>query len=215
MTAARVLLVDNHPIVSESIRWLLRDQPEFQVVGAASETEGAWAAVVELKPDLIVLDLELPGAGGVALAKRLRLNYPDIKVVILTGHAELQFINETLRAGVHGYVLKTDACGQLPTALQTVLAGHRFLSQEISTRVAREYRTQIGPNRDRSSALSTRELDVLKRVAEGQTSRRIACELGIGSRTVENDRRRLRAKLGFGKVVELTKYALREGLIAR
>ena len=142
MTPAKILLVDDHQIMRDGLRLLLREHPEFQVVGAAFETEAAWLAVKDLEPDIVILDLELPGAGGTALALRIRLNYPEIKVVILTGHAELHFVNEALCAGAQGYVLKMNASAQLVAALKAVLAGQMYLCSEVSTLVEREHRRQ-------------------------------------------------------------------------
>jgi DNA-binding NarL/FixJ family response regulator len=211
VTPAKILLVDDHQIMRDGLRLMLRDLPEFRVVGDAFETEAAWQAVRELKPDLVLLDLELPGAGGVALANRLRQSFPDVKVVVLTGHAEEQFVNEALRAGVQGYVLKINASSQLVAALRAVLAGQVFLCPEVSTLVVREYRRKIDPAGG-VHVLSTRELDVLKRIAEGQTTKEIAFALGVSSKTVETHRLHLLDKLGIKSVAELTKYAVREGL---
>ena len=212
MTPARILLVDDHQIMRDGLRLLLRENPGFEVVGDAFDTEAAWRAVNELKPDLIILDLELPGAGGMALALRLQQNFPDIKVVILTGHTEPQFVNEALRAGVQGYVSKMNASSQLIAALQAVLAGHVYLCPEASTLVVREYRRHIDTNGGTAVALSVRELDVLKRIAEGQTTKEIAFALSVSTKTVETHRLHLLAKLGVKSVAELTKYAVREGL---
>jgi len=212
MTPAKILLVDDHQIMREGLRLLLRDQPKFQVVGDAIETEAAWLAIKELEPDVVVLDLELPGAGGVALAIRIRQNLPDIKVVILTGHTEPQIVKDVLRSGVHGYVLKMNASCELVGALHAVLAGQLYLCPEISTQVVREYRRHTNTPEESGSNLSARELDVLKRIAEGQTTKEIAFALGVSTKTVETHRVHLLTKLGVKSVAELTKYAVREGL---
>jgi DNA-binding NarL/FixJ family response regulator len=212
MTPAKILLVDDHQIMRDGLHLLLHDKPEFKIVGDAFDTEAAWLAAKELKPDLVILDLELPGIGGAALAHRLRQNLPEIKVVVLTGHAEPQIVKEVLRAGVHGYVLKMNASSELIAALRAVLAGQVYLCPEISTLVVREYRRQIDTSASSGSNLSTRELDVLKRIAEGQTTKEIAFALSVSTKTVETHRVHLLTKLGVKSVAELTKYAIREGL---
>lgn len=213
MTPAKILLVDDHQIIRDGLRLLLRDQPEFLVVGDAFDAEAAWLAVQKNEPDLIILDLALPGASGLTLVQRLRGEYPEIKVVVLTGHAEPQFVNEALRAGVNGYVLKLNASAEvLVAALRAVLAGQVYLCPQVSTLVVREYRRQIDPVDSAAPALSTRELDVLKRIAEGQTTKEIAFALGVSTKTIETHRLHLLSKLGVKSVAELTKYALREGL---
>lgn len=212
MTPARILLVDDHQIMRDGLRLLLREHARFEVVGDAFETEAAWLAVKELMPDLVILDLEVPGAGGMALALRLQQAYPEIKVVILTGHTEAQFVNEALRAGVQGYVSKMNASVQLLAALDAVLAGHVYLCPEASTLMVREYRRQIDSTGGGSNPLSARELDVLKRIAEGQTTKEIAFALSVSTKTIETHRLHLLSKLKLKSVAELTKYAVREGL---
>ncbi len=212
MTPAKILLVDDHQIMRDGLRLLLREHPEFQVVGAAFETEAAWLAVKDLEPDLVILDLELPGAGGTALALRIRLNYPEIKVVILTGHAELHFVNEALCAGAQGYVLKMNASAQLVAALKAVLAGQMYLCSEVSTLVEREHRRQSDPICDDTNAPTIRELDVLRRIAEGKTTKEIAFALGVSTKTIETHRLHLLSKLQVKSVAELTRYAVRVGL---
>ena len=212
MTPAKILLIDDHQIMRDGLRLLLRDKQEFHIVGDAFDTEAGWLAAKDLRPDVVILDLELPGIGGAALASRLRQNLPDIKVVILTGHTEPQIVKEVLRAGVHAYVLKMNASTELVAALRAVLAGQIYLCPEISTLVVREYRRQIDTTESSGPTMSTRELDVLKRIAEGQTTKEIAFALGVSTKTVETHRIHLLDKIGVKSVAELTKYAVREGL---
>jgi DNA-binding NarL/FixJ family response regulator len=212
VTPAKILLIDDHQIMRDGLRLLLRDKQEFHIVGDAFDTEAGWLAAKDLRPDVVILDLELPGIGGAALASRLRQNLPDIKVVILTGHTEPQIVKEVLRAGVHAYVLKMNASTELVAALRAVLAGQIYLCPEISTLVVREYRRQIDTTESSGPTMSTRELDVLKRIAEGQTTKEIAFALGVSTKTVETHRIHLLDKIGVKSVAELTKYAVREGL---
>lgn len=212
MTPAKILLVDDHRIMRDGLRLLLRDKPEFQVVGDACDTEAAWLAASELKPDIVILDLEIPGGGGVALTRRLRQNLPEIKVVVCTGHAEPQYVKDALGAGIQGYVLKMDASAELIAALRAVLAGQEYLSPAVSMVVVREYKRQTGSAEVLGHNLSARELDVLKRIAGGQTTKEIAFALGVSGSTVETHRLHLLAKLQVKSVAELTKYAVREGL---
>lgn len=212
MTPARILLVEDQQIMRGGLRSMLRGIPEFRVVGDVFDTKAAWLAAKRLTPDLVTLDLELPGSGGLALANRLGRRLPKIKVVMFTKHAEARFVNETLRAGVQGYVLKLNGNAQVVAALRAVLAGKVYLSPEISTLVMREYRRRIDSTENPLHNLSPREIDVLKRISKGQTSQEIAGALNASARTVENHRARLLTKLGVKSVAELTKYAVREGL---
>ena len=210
--AARILLVDDHQIMREGMRLLLHDQKDLEMVGNAFDSDSGWQAVVDLAPDLVVMDLDVPGEGGAALTARIRENYPEIKIVVLTGHAELKYVEAALRAGAQGYVLKTNGCVELLHALRTVLAGKSYLCPEVSTTVVREFHRHREPPRAGEPGLSTREIEVLTQIADGHSTKEIAFALGISGKTVETHRTNLMTKLGVNSVAELTKYALREGL---
>jgi DNA-binding NarL/FixJ family response regulator len=208
---ARILIADDHQIVSEGLRLLLRDRPEFEVVGRAFDADAAWEAIHDLKPDLVTVDLEMPRGGGLALARRLQQELPEIKVVVVTAHAEPRFIHDALRAGVHGYVLKANTGTQLVAAIRSALAGQVYLCPEVTTQVVQECRRRISRN-SASPALSARELEVLKRMADGQTTKEIAFALGVSAKTIDSHRLRIFVKLGINSVAELIKFAVREGL---
>jgi DNA-binding NarL/FixJ family response regulator len=208
----KILLVDDHQIIRDGLRLLFRDQPDMQVVGDAFNAEAAWQAIAELKPDVVVLDVELPGDDGLTLAERLHTTYPEIKVIMLTAHAEKEYVNQALRIGAAGYLLKLNACAQLLEAVRAVTTGQVYLSPEVSTVLVREYQRQLQTG-GRDDGLTARELEILKRLAEGQTTKEIAFALKVSAKTVETHRLNLMAKLGLRNLAELTKYALREGLI--
>ncbi len=209
---ARILLIDDHQIMRDGLRLLLREQPDLELVGSAFDSDAGWQAVVDLAPDLIVMDLDIPGEGGIALTARIRATHPDIKIVILTGHAEPQYIEAALQAGAEGYILKANGGADLLQALRSVLAGRNFLSQEVSHIVVNELRRHFDPPQKRGSALSTRESEVLKQIADGYSTKEIAFALGVSTKTIESHRMNLMEKLQINNVAELTKYALREGL---
>lgn len=210
--AARILLVDDHQIMREGVRLLLRDQAEFELVGNAFNSDGGWNAVVDLAPDLVIMDLDVPGEGGAALTARIRARYPEIKIVVLTGHAEPKYVEAALRAGADGFVLKNNGAAELLLAMRTVLSGRNYLCAEISTVVVHELQRQVDLRRDAGLALSPREMEVLKQIADGYSTKEIAFTLGVSGKTVETHRTNLMTKLGVNSVAELTKYALREGL---
>jgi len=212
VSPAKILLVDDHQILREGLRLVLQAEPGFEVVGEAGDTDTAWEAVNRLKPDFVILDLDLPGVGGAAFAVRLREQRPAIKIVIFTGRADPQFVDRTLSCGVQGYVLKTGAASQLVAALHAGLAGQTYLSPEISTLVVNRYRQKIETSDSAGRVLSARQLEVLKLIAEGQTTKEIAFALGLSTKTIESHRLQLLEKLGVTSVAQLTKYALREGL---
>jgi DNA-binding NarL/FixJ family response regulator len=212
MTSARILIVDDHQIMRDGLRLLLRGQEGLEVVGDAFDSETGWRAVQEMRPDLVILDVELPGTGGVPLARRVQRAFPETKVVILTGHAEEKFISAALQSGVQGYVLKELAGAELLTALRAVLAGQIYLAPEVSTLVVRSFRRQLEAGEASEGRLTDREREVLRRVAEGETTKGISFSLGVSMKTIETHRLNLMRKLGLRSVAELTKYALREGL---
>ena len=212
MIPAKILLVDSQKIMRDGLRQLLRDEPEFIIVGDAFDSETAWLALKNLNPDIIILDLEFPGEGGVELAQRLRQSYPQIKVVIFTGHEEPDIVKAALRAGVHGYALKMNASSELIEALRAVLAGKVYLCPRISAQVLREYSEKIKIAESPRGKLSARELDVLKRIADGGTTKEIALAMGVSSSTIETYRLHLLSKLQVKSVAALTKYAVRQGL---
>ena len=207
----RILLVDDHQIMRDGISLLLRTEPDFEIIGHAFDSEAAWLAVQEKQPDLVVMDLDIPGEGGIAITARIRSTYPDIKVIVLTGHAEPQYVNSALRAGANGYMLKFDAGDMLLSAIRIALSGQVYLSPEISTVVVKEYK-RTGEKGSEKNVPSAREIEILKRVADGQTTKEIAFALSLSIKTVETHRLNLMAKLGVNSVAELTKYAVREGI---
>ena len=208
--SARILLVDDHQMMRDGLRMLLCADPGLEIVGDAADSESAWQAVNSLRPDLVVMDIDMPGAGGIALTRRLREAFPEIKVVILTAHTEEQFVSAALRAGACGYLLKNNAGAELLTAVRAALAGQVFLCPESSTIVVREYQRQLGSTD--SGALSGREIEILKLIADGQNTKEIAFALQVSPKTIETHRINIMAKLGVDSVAKLTKYAVREGL---
>jgi len=194
------------------LRLLLRDQPDFELAGTAFDGDAGWSAVVALRPDLVVMDLDIPGGGGAALTARIRAQYPAIKVVVLTGHGEQQHVGAALRAGADGYVLKAGGGAELLHAMRTVLSGKNYLCAEVSTVVVRELQRPVDPQAKTAPVLSAREIEVLKLIADGHSTKEIAFTLGVSGKTVESHRVNLMAKLHLDSVAALTKYALREGL---
>lgn len=209
---ARILLVDDHPLLRGSIRELLgRMSPRIEIVGEAGDSEATWQNVVRLEPDLVLMDLDVPGEGGVELTRKIRKAFPKMLVLILTAHSGVQRINSALDAGASGYVLKSCSSHELVSAVESTLGGQIYLSPEVSTAVVREYHRQLKGNNDK--ALSPKELETLKRIAAGQTTKEIAFAMKVSVKTVESHRLNLMAKLEINTIAGLTKYAIREGLV--
>jgi DNA-binding NarL/FixJ family response regulator len=211
--AIRVLVADDHAIVRTGIRHVLETEPGFTVVGEASNGAEALALAVELAPDVVVLDISMPGGSGLGTAAELRRRCPDTRILILSMHDNAEYVLESLRAGVHGYLLKDSAATELGGAIRAVCQGESFFSPPVARQLGAVVRGELSGQAGAVAALTSRERQVLVGVAGGRTNKEIAQELGISHRTVESHRESLMRKLDVYTVAGLTKIALEEGLI--
>jgi DNA-binding NarL/FixJ family response regulator len=211
--AIRVLVADDHAIVRTGIRHVLETEPGFTVVGEASNGAEALALAVELAPDVVVLDISMPGGSGLGTAAELRRRCPDTRILILSMHDNAEYVLESLRAGVHGYLLKDSAAAELGGAIRAVCQGESFFSPPVARQLGAVVRGELSGQAGAVAALTSRERQVLVGVAGGRTNKEIAQELGISHRTVESHRESLMRKLDVYTVAGLTKIALEEGLI--
>jgi DNA-binding NarL/FixJ family response regulator len=210
----RVLVADDHAIVRTGIRHVLESGPGFSVVAEASTGAEALALASSLRPDVAVLDISLPGDSGLRVAAELRQRSPETHVLMLSMHDNTEYVLESLRAGVHGYLLKDSAAAELGTAIRALCRGESFFSPPVARQLGAVVRGELGGERPGALAqLTGRERQVLVGVAGGRTNKEIAQELGISHRTVESHRESLMRKLDVYTVAGLTKFALEEGLI--
>ncbi len=216
MSAApiRVLVADDHTIVRTGIRHVLESEPGFIVVGEASTGTEALELAASLRPDVAVLDISMPGLSGLRVAAELRERAPETQVLVLSMHDNTEYVLESLRAGVHGYLLKDTAATELRGAIRAVRRGESFFSPPIAARLSAVFRGDQGEPASRTlGQLTARERQVLVGVAQGHTNREIALQLGISHRTVETHRENLMKKLGVRTVAGLTRLALEAGLV--
>jgi DNA-binding NarL/FixJ family response regulator len=203
----RVLLIDDHALVRDGMRMHLGLQPELQVVGEADDGEAALAWLTRADPDampeLVITDIGMRGMGGIALASALHERYPELAVLILSMHDNLEYVRQAIRAGARGYVLKDAPAEELIAAIQAVLAGRVFYSARIARRMAEEMPAS-GP----LDALTPREHDILGGIGRGLANKDIAANLGVSVRTVETHRLNLKRKLGIESRAGLVKYAV-------
>ena len=211
----RVLVADDHAIVRTGIRHVLETEPGFSVVGEASNGAEALALALELTPDVAVLDISMPGGSGLQTAAELRRRSPDTRILILSMYDNAEYVLESLRAGVHGYLLKDSAAAELGQAIRAVCRGESFFSPPVARHLGAAVRGELGADQGALAGLTSRERQVLIGVADGRTNKEIAQELGISHRTVESHRESLMRKLDVYTVAGLTKIALEEGLIPR
>ncbi len=205
----RILLADDHLIFRQSLKGLL-EREGFQIIGEAADGQEAVRRARDLSPDVAVLDLAMPLLNGLDAAREIVRASPRTRPILLTMHTEDPYVMEALRAGIKGYVLKTQPSTDLVQAIQEVSRGRIYLSPGISRTVVDAYlaKTELPPD-----PLSPREREVLQLVAEGKTTKEIARLLGVSVKTAENHRTRIMAKLDIHETAGLVRYAIRHGII--
>jgi DNA-binding NarL/FixJ family response regulator len=209
----RILVADDHPIVRSGLRTILDAQPDLSVVAEAEDGAEAIKKALAADVDLAVLDVAMPKLTGIQAAAELHRRKPELKLLMLSMYDGEQFLFESLKAGASGYVLKSDADNDIVDACRQTMRGGSFLYPSAITALVRDY-VDRGPSDDAHfDVLTPRELQVLKLIAEAHTSKEIAAELVISIKTVERHRQNILEKLGMSDRVELTRYAIRRGLI--
>lgn len=210
-----VLLVEDHQIVRQGLRSLLNTAPGFRLVGDTGDGLTALQMIEQRRPDVLVLDLMLPGLNGLEVARQSRKNWPQTRIVVLSMHANEAYVAEAFRVGVAAYVLKSASSTELVSAIRAALDGRRYLSPPLSERSLAAYEAKLKTDELNSSRmLTTREREVLQLVAEGHTSAEIANRLAISPRTVEMHRHNLMEKLGLYSQAEVIRYAIQNGIIS-
>jgi DNA-binding NarL/FixJ family response regulator len=205
----RVLLADDHLIVRQGLKDLLQREG-FTVIAEASDGREAVRLAREHRPEIAVLDLSMPLLNGLDAAREIQQSCPRTALILLTMHTEDPYIVEAMRAGVKGYVLKTQAAADLVQAIRDVSQGRLYLSPQVSGALAAALMNKSDSQED---PLSPRERQVLQLIAEGQTTKEIASLLGISVKTAESHRSRIMDKLGIHEIAGLVRYAIRRGLV--
>jgi DNA-binding NarL/FixJ family response regulator len=207
-----VLLVEDHRLVREALRDALGKEPDIQVIGEAGDAHSAFERTQALNPDVVVLDIGLPDLNGIEAAAKLKeQSGVEPKIIALSAYADRRFVTEMLRAGASAYVTKSSAGTELVRAIRAVAAAETYICPEVAGALVSAMRD--GPDRGETPRLSPREREVLRLIAEGTRSPSIAEQLHISLGTVEVHRRNIMRKLGLRSVAELTRYAVREGLV--
>ena len=210
----RVMIADDHAVVREGIRTVLASTPDFEVVGEAANGTEALATALEVEPDVLVLDLTMPGMSGLEVAAKVRSERESIGVLILSMHDHPEYVLEAVRAGARGYVLKDAQPDELRAAVRAVHEGREYFHPNAAMQLNTALREESDAARRRSRAdqLTKREREVLVRIARGFTNKDIAAELGISPRTVETHRDSLARKLRMRSVADLTRFVLETGI---
>lgn len=208
----RVLLADDHVTVRHGLRLLIDGQPDMIVVAEASDGRTALARAQEVRPDVIVMDISMPGTNGLVGTRLLRKTLPASRIITLTRHSDDAYLQELLRAGVAGYVLKQSAPNELLQAIRAVSAGGQYLDSYLTSRVTAGYLGREGRKAARPEApLSERETEVLRMIASGYSNKEIAARLDLSVKTVEAHKANAMRKLGLAGRIDIVKYAVLQG----
>jgi len=205
-----IVLVDDHVVVRAGVRRLLEQEPLFEVIGEAESGEKAYQIFGELKPDVMVMDLSMPGMGGLEAIRRILMRYEKAKILVLSMHEDLSFANQALKLGAKGYLIKNALADDLVKSIETVSNGEVFLSAEIAKKMAMQ---SISGDKDPIHELSAREFEIFRLLAEGLDIDAIASTLNISSKTVSNYQTMIKQKLDINSPVELIRYAIKTGVI--
>jgi DNA-binding NarL/FixJ family response regulator len=214
MRSIRILIADDHELVRQGIRSIFNGEPHWIVCGEATTGRQALTLALDLRPDLLVLDVALPEMNGIEVARHVRRDLPSAAVLIVTMHESDQIVQEAMEAGAKGLVLKAEAGRTLADAVRAILSGGEYFSERVlraAGRDAVEGQTRLRPRKP--ALLTSREREVLQLLAEGQANKEVATALGISTKTAETHRARIMAKLEVHSMNELVRYAIRNSII--
>jgi DNA-binding NarL/FixJ family response regulator len=205
-----IILVDDHAVVRAGVRRLLEQEPLFDVIGEAESGEKAYQLFGELNPDVMLMDLSMPGMGGLEAIRRILMRDEKAKILVLSMHEDLSFANQALKLGAKGYLIKNTLGDDLVKAIKAISQGEIFLSDEIAKKIAV---SSIGGGQDPIHDLSAREFEIFRLLAEGLEVDAIATTLNISSKTVSNYQTMIKQKLNIHTPIELIRYAIKAGVI--
>jgi DNA-binding NarL/FixJ family response regulator len=209
----RVVLADDHALVRAGMRSLLGTMAQVEVVGEAASGEEALVLAERERPDVVLMDIAMKGITGLEAAARMRELHPGVRVIILSMHADEEYVLQALRAGAIGYLLKDAATGELELALRSVMRGESWFSPAVSRQVVEGYVQRVG-GEPAAEVLTARQREVLTLVAGGKSTKEIAYELNLSVKTVETHRAQIMERLGIRDVAGLVRYALKTGLVS-
>jgi len=209
-----ILLADDHQVVRQGLRALLEAEPEFQIIGEAGDGLETMRLVERFKPQVLILDLMMPGVNGLEVTRQIHQRFPETAIVVLSMHSNEAYVLEALRNGAAGYVLKETGITDLVRAVREALAGRRYLSPPLSARAIDSYVQKAqAATLDPYETLTTREREVLQLAAQGLTNAEIANRLSISPRTAETHRTNLMRKLELHTQIDLIRFALKRGIL--
>ena len=208
--AIKVLLADDHTILRQGLKLILAAQPDFEVVGEASNGNEAADLAAKLRPDIVLMDVQMPELNGIEATRRMVAANSRIRVLVLSMHKEALYVREVLKAGARGYILKDAIDTELLSAMRSVARGDGYISPAVSGALLTDYREQSSNPLD---TLSTREREVLQLIAEGKTNKEVATKLNLSVYTVDSHRGKIMEKLNLHSAGELVRFAIKNGLV--
>jgi DNA-binding NarL/FixJ family response regulator len=208
MPKCKIFLVDDHPIVRQGLALLIDREPDLMVCGEADGATSALQAIREAAPDFVVLDISLDGPDGLELLKILRVRYPTLPVLVLSMHDEAVYAERALRAGANGYIMKQEATDRVLTAIRHILGGDVYLSDRLTKRMLQQFVNGSVSPRDPLAKLSDRELEVYRLIGAGHSTRQIADELHVSTKTIESYQAHIKEKLALRNARELVQHAV-------
>jgi len=211
----KILIADDHNISREGLKYLLENEHNMTVIGEAKNGREAVHLALECQPDIVIMDINMPELNGIEATRQIIAEAPQIKIVVLSMYSDRRYVSSMLKIGVSGYLLKNNAFEELVAAIHSVSKNQGYLSQKIAHVVMKDYSSGI-IEKDESplSLLTPREIEVLQLIAEGLSSQNISDKLCVSVKTISSNRRKLMDKLRTDSIAELTKIAIREGLIS-
>lgn len=212
MTKLRIFLADDHAVLRDGLKALVNAQADMEVIGEADNGRTAWLKVKELLPDVVVMDVSMPELNGVQVTEILKRECPQVKVLALTAYKDKAYLDQLLKVGALGYVLKMSAAEELIEALRMVAAGNVYVDQEMTEKIAEGYvRNQFLRGAMRHRELTNREEEVMRLIAQGYSNKEIATQLDISVKTVESHKTNVMEKLELKSRTEIVRYAVRQG----
>jgi len=210
----RILLVDDHDLFRAGLKALLQDLGGIEVVAEAGDGQEALRLIGELRPDVVLMDLMMPGLNGLEATARVVRDFPGVRVIVLSMNAAEEFVLPAIRAGASGYLIKNVRPAELEQAIRVVAGGVTFLTPAVSGHVIDDYRRRTADNADSLERLTPRQREVLQLIAEGNSTKQIAKRLSVSVKTVETYRSQLMDALDIHDIAGLTRYAIRKGLVS-
>jgi len=214
LLATKILIADDHGLLRAGLRALLNAEEDFVVLGAARDSTEALELSLQLRPDLVLMDISMPGAGGIETTRKLKERLPSVRVLILTIHEDKSLLREAIQGGADGYILKRAVESELITAIQAVMRGDLYVHPAMTRVLLAEQPSTKSSASDPVEPLTNREIEVLKLIVQGHTNRQMADRLNLSVRTVETHRANIMGKLGLRSRVELVRYATENSLLA-